>query len=51
MRRYVCLLLIFCAGCFLFMLNACNHPSSIEDRMPEVVSYNFNIRPILSDKC
>lgn len=33
------------------MLNACNHPSSIEDQVPDVVSYNFNIRPILSDKC
>jgi len=50
MRRNLCLL-IFCAGGFLFMLNACNHPSSIEDQVPDVVSYNFNIRPILSDKC
>jgi hypothetical protein len=34
------------------MLNACNHSASnIEDQIPDTVSYNFNIRPILSDKC
>src|ERR1700685_3481850 len=51
MRRNLCLLLIFCLGCALFVFNACNHATSIEDQMPDVVSYNFNIRPILSDKC
>ena len=33
------------------MCYACNHPSNIDEQMPDVVSYNFNIRPILSDKC
>jgi hypothetical protein len=34
------------------MLPSCNHaPSNIGDQMPDTVSYNFNIRPILSDKC
>ncbi|WP_309331091.1 PSD1 and planctomycete cytochrome C domain-containing protein [Mucilaginibacter sp.] len=33
------------------MLWACNHPATIDEQMPDVVSYNFNIRPILSDKC
>lgn len=34
------------------MLHACNHSTSnIEDQIPDTISYNFNIRPILSDKC
>ena len=34
------------------VLNACHNSSAnIEDQMPDTVSYNFNIRPILSDKC
>jgi len=33
------------------MFYACNQPSNIDEQMPDVVSYNFNIRPILSDKC
>lgn len=33
-------------------LYSCNHSSrNIDDQVPDVVSYNFNIRPILSDKC
>ncbi|WP_295670140.1 PSD1 and planctomycete cytochrome C domain-containing protein [uncultured Mucilaginibacter sp.] len=51
MRRHLYLLLILCAGSILCMLWACNHPSNIDEQMPDVVSYNFNIRPILSDKC
>jgi hypothetical protein len=39
-------------GCAVYMLQACNHAvTSIDDQMPDTVSYNFNIRPILSDKC
>jgi hypothetical protein len=46
------LLWILCAGCILCMLCACNHASSnIDDQIPDTVSYNFNVRPILSDKC
>lgn len=33
------------------MLASCGHTENIDERMPDVVSYNFNIRPILSDKC
>jgi hypothetical protein len=34
------------------MFNACsNTASNIEDQIPDTISYNFNIRPILSDKC
>ena len=51
MRRHLYLLLILCAGSILCTLYACNHPSNIDEQMPDVVSYNFNIRPILSDKC
>ncbi|MDR3694172.1 MAG: PSD1 and planctomycete cytochrome C domain-containing protein [Mucilaginibacter sp.] len=51
MRRHLYLLLILCAGSILCMLWACNHPATIDEQMPDVVSYNFNIRPILSDKC
>ncbi|MBB3056799.1 PSD1 and planctomycete cytochrome C domain-containing protein [Mucilaginibacter gotjawali] len=51
MRRHLYLLLILCAASILGMFWACNHPSNIDEQMPDVVSYNFNIRPILSDKC
>jgi hypothetical protein len=34
------------------MFDACsNSASNIEDQIPDTISYNFNIRPILSDKC
>jgi len=51
MRQHLYLLLILCAVCFSCMFYACNQPSNIDEQMPDVVSYNFNIRPILSDKC
>jgi hypothetical protein len=51
MLRKLYLLWILCAGFILCLFNACNHTASIEDQIPETVSYNFNIRPILSDKC
>ncbi|RRA97583.1 PSD1 and planctomycete cytochrome C domain-containing protein [Larkinella rosea] len=38
----------------LFTLQACNTGSGSrveEEKLPDVVSYNFDIRPILSDKC
>jgi len=36
-----------------FFFSACRHSSGInaDDQIPDTVSYNFNIRPILSDKC
>ncbi|WP_094568993.1 PSD1 and planctomycete cytochrome C domain-containing protein [Mucilaginibacter xinganensis] len=52
MRRKLYLLGIFCAGSIVAFLNACNNSASnIEDQVPDSISYNFNIRPILSDKC
>ncbi|MEO6980798.1 MAG: PSD1 and planctomycete cytochrome C domain-containing protein, partial [Mucilaginibacter sp.] len=34
------------------VLYSCGHGSgNIEDQVPDSISYNFNIRPILSDKC
>jgi hypothetical protein len=51
MQRCFYLLLVLCVGCILCTFYACNHPTAIDEQMPEVVSYNFNIRPILSDKC
>src|ERR1700689_4210027 len=52
MRRYLYLFGIMCAGCVLAFIYACNRsPVNIDEQMPDVVSYNFNIRPILSDKC
>lgn len=52
MRRKLYLLWIFCVGCITAMFNACsNSASNIEDQVPDTISYNFNIRPILSDKC
>ncbi|TWF41638.1 cytochrome c [Chitinophaga polysaccharea] len=40
--------------CFLAVLSACNNggaPGQQEEKLPEIVDYNFHIRPILSDKC
>ncbi|HEY9257702.1 PSD1 and planctomycete cytochrome C domain-containing protein [Chitinophaga sp.] len=40
--------------CFLAVLSACNSGGTDdkqEEKLPEIVDYNFNIRPILSDKC
>src|ERR1700729_851050 len=51
MRRKIYLLWLLCVGGISGIFIACNHPVSIEDQVPDVVSYNFNIRPILSDKC
>ncbi len=48
---------IFCGMLFavgvIVGLSACHHsPASIaSEDIPDTVSYNFNIRPILSDKC
>ena len=45
---------VWCAGCMLCLFSACNHSRSdqaAEEQVPDVISYNFNIRPILSDKC
>ncbi|QPH39185.1 PSD1 and planctomycete cytochrome C domain-containing protein [Pedobacter endophyticus] len=40
-------------GLFIYALQACNWAGSeaTEEKMPDQVSYNFHVRPILSDKC
>jgi len=37
----------------IFYISSCfrNNKNDHAERLPEIVSYNFNIRPILSDKC
>ena len=51
--KYKFLLLISVAVSLYAVINSCNNSESIADgtAMPETVSYNFNIRPIFSDKC
>ncbi|MBV7531069.1 PSD1 and planctomycete cytochrome C domain-containing protein [Chitinophaga sp. sic0106] len=42
------------AACALAILTACNHQNGQEqsaEKMPDIVDYNFHVRPILSDKC
>lgn len=44
----------FILACLLlaaFTWNACLHKTDDAPSLPDVVSYNFHIRPILSDKC
>src|ERR1700710_2184484 len=54
MRRRIYYILIVCVGCILYAAYSCNRSSSGQataEEMPDTISYNFNIRPILSDKC
>ncbi|WP_221284657.1 PSD1 and planctomycete cytochrome C domain-containing protein [Mucilaginibacter sp. SP1R1] len=54
MNWKVCFFSIWCASCMLCLFSACTHSrsdQSAEEQVPDVISYNFNIRPILSDKC
>jgi len=53
MRLAVICVAIFFIGAIV-SLNACHNTSEsavAAEEIPDVVSYNFNIRPILSDKC
>ncbi|MES2773090.1 MAG: PSD1 and planctomycete cytochrome C domain-containing protein [Bacteroidota bacterium] len=45
--------IILCAGCVtgISFLSCNNEKASGSDSLPETVSYNFHIRPLLSDKC
>jgi hypothetical protein len=52
MYKLACLILLFCG--FVFSIQSCSNDSSgeaKEEKIPEQISYNFDIRPILSDKC
>jgi hypothetical protein len=54
MKKSVYLLFVICACAILSGLGACNRPISSQEadaQIPDTVSYNFNIRPIFSDKC
>jgi hypothetical protein len=49
--RFKQIWVIVCLLVISFTWNACFHSASEEGSLPDVVSYNFHIRPILSDKC
>jgi hypothetical protein len=49
---FICVAIFFVGA--IISLNACHNTSESSvaaEEIPDVVSYNFNIRPILSDKC
>ena len=51
-KRLLSLLLVLLSIAWTFY--ACNRNSGVqesEEEMPDVISYNFDVRPILSDKC
>ncbi|SHF80218.1 PSD1 and planctomycete cytochrome C domain-containing protein [Pedobacter caeni] len=50
-RRLFYLMLAF--GVIVYTIQACNSSGSqvAEEQIPDQVSYNFHVRPILSDKC
>ena len=52
--RYKPCFLVFSCLCLLYAMEACSPSGSFsnaKEELPEEVSYNFDIRPILSDKC
>ncbi len=54
MKKRAYLLFCVCAGVFLSGMIGCGQSKSgatADEVMPDTVSYNFNIRPIFSDKC
>ncbi len=53
MNQRVFFLLAIIAGgiCFMQACSTDSRTQAAEERIPDVVSYNFDIRPILSDKC
>lgn len=44
-------LLILGAGISVALLNACSNAAMADNAIPDVISYNYDVRPILSDKC
>jgi hypothetical protein len=51
-RRLFYLMLMFSA--IMYAIQACNNSSTsqvAEEQIPDSISYNFHVRPILSDKC
>ncbi|GAA4084651.1 PSD1 and planctomycete cytochrome C domain-containing protein [Mucilaginibacter panaciglaebae] len=54
MKKGVYLLFFICAGVILGGVIACNQPVSsqqADEEIPDTISYDYNIRPIFSDKC
>ncbi|HEY4155542.1 MAG TPA: PSD1 and planctomycete cytochrome C domain-containing protein [Puia sp.] len=50
--RKICLLLLLSVSAAVCLIRSCNNPTQAsEKRSPEEISYNFQVRPILSDKC
>lgn len=47
--RLLSLIAVIVSGTLL--INACNSAEHGKNALPETVSYNFDIRPVLSDKC
>jgi len=43
--------LLLCTSLFVLITVACNSSGNYNDAIPQTISYNFNVRPILSDKC
>ena len=39
------------AGISVALLNACSNAAMADNAIPDVISYNYDVRPILSDKC
>ncbi|WP_316753093.1 PSD1 and planctomycete cytochrome C domain-containing protein [Pedobacter gandavensis] len=50
-RRLFYVMLAFVG--IVYAIQACNSPGTpgVEAQMPDTISYNFHVRPILSDKC
>ncbi len=54
MKKSLFFLLTVSIGLALYAIHACKSSSSIksmDDQVPDTISYDFNVRPILSDKC
>jgi hypothetical protein len=45
------LLLVLCLFCGIVLTESCNSSEAAETEIPDVVDFNFHIRPILSDRC
>lgn len=54
MKQYIQIISIVAfLGFLIYLIEACNNTSATYQggKLPQIVSYNFDIRPILSDKC
>ncbi len=51
MYRKLYFVLVICLGCIVYAVYSWKHLQNATEQIPDTISYNFNIRPILSDKC